>query len=100
MLSSKQRSRLAGLAQSRDCLATLGRAGASPELVERLSVLLAQHELVKLRFGDFKESRAELAAQLAERSGSEIVRSIGNVTVFWKQNPDADKRKIDIEDGV
>jgi RNA-binding protein len=97
MLSAKQRSRLSGLAQSRDCLATLGRAGASPELAERLSVLLAQHELVKLRFGDFKESRRELAAELAERTGSELVREIGNVAVFWRRNPDPEKRKIDLE---
>jgi RNA-binding protein len=97
MLTSKQRSRLAGLAQSRACLATLGRGGASPELAERLSVLLAQHELVKLRFGDFKESRAELAAQLAERTGSELVRSIGNVAIFWRQSPDPEKRKIDLD---
>jgi RNA-binding protein len=96
MLSPKQRARLAGMAQSRDCLASLGRAGASPELTERLSALLAQHELVKLRFGDHLDSKGELAAALAEGTGSELVRLIGNVAVFWKRSPDPEKRTIEI----
>jgi RNA-binding protein len=97
MLSSRQRSRLAGLAQAEDCLVSLGRAGASPELAARLAELLASHELVKLRFADYKESRRELAASLAEATGSELVRVIGNVAIFWKRSPDRDKRKIDLE---
>ena len=94
MLSSRQRGYLSGLAQSQDCLITLGKAGATPELADRLAELLAAHELVKLRFGDFKESRRELAAALAERTGSELVRMIGYVAVFWKPDPDPEKRKI------
>jgi RNA-binding protein len=96
MLNSRQRRYLSGLAQSMDCLVTLGRAGATPELADRLGELLASHELVKLRFGDFKESRQELAKALAESSGSELVRMIGYVAIFWKANPDPDQRKIDI----
>ncbi len=97
MLSSKQRARLAGLAQSQGCLVTLGRAGAAPELAERLAVLLAQHELVKLRFGDHLEEKRELALALAEGTGSEVVRMIGNVALFWKRNPDPEKRKVEID---
>ena len=97
MLSSKQRSLLAGLAQSMDCLVSLGRAGASPELKDRLSALLAQHELVKLRFGDHLDSRREFAEELAKGTGSELVRMIGNVAVFWKRSPDPEKRKIEID---
>lgn len=94
MLKSRQRRHLSGLAQSMDCLVTLGKAGATPELIDRLAELLAEHELVKLRFGDFKESRRELAAALAERSGSELVRLIGYIAVFWKPNPDPEKHSI------
>jgi RNA-binding protein len=80
-----------------DCLATLGRADATTELGDRLNELLGLHELVKLRFGAFKESRRELAVALARRSGSELVRVIGCVAVFWKPNPDPEKRRIDID---
>ncbi|MDP3177732.1 MAG: YhbY family RNA-binding protein [Spirochaetaceae bacterium] len=97
MLDSKTRARLAGIAQTRGCLVTLGRAGASDALVARLGVLLEAHELVKLRFGDSKESRLSVAAGLAERTGSEVVRLVGNVAVFWRRNPDPEHRKIDLE---
>jgi RNA-binding protein len=98
MLSSKQRARLAGVAQTRDCLITLGRQGASPAFIERLSVLLAQHELVKLRFGDHQDSKRELAEELAKGAGGELVRMIGNVAVFWKRSPDPEKRKVEIDE--
>ncbi|HTX73207.1 MAG TPA: YhbY family RNA-binding protein [Rectinemataceae bacterium] len=98
MLTSRQRSRLSGLAQTRSPLISLGRAGASEALVARLGTLLDQHELVKLRFGDFRESRRDLAAQLAARSSSELVTLIGNVAVFWRQNPDPEKRRIELGD--
>jgi RNA-binding protein len=97
MLSSRQRRCLSGLAQSGICLVTLGRSGATPALADRLEALLERHELVKLRFGGFKESRRELAAALAERTGSELVRLIGCVAVFWKRNPDPEKRKIEMD---
>jgi len=97
MLSSKDRSRLASIAQTKDCLISLGRGGASEAFVGRLSALLSQHELVKLRFGDSKDSKAEIASDLAAATGGEIVRTIGNVVVFWKRNPDPEKRTIDID---
>jgi len=97
MLDSKTRARLAGIAQTRGCLVTLGRAGASDALVARLGDLLDEHELVKLRFGDLKESRREAAAGLAERTGSEVVRLVGNVALFWRRNPDPERRKIELE---
>jgi RNA-binding protein len=96
MLSSKERGRLAGIAGNLECLVTLGRAGASPQLAVRLSELLAQHELVKLRFGDFKEDRRELSRSLAEATDSEVVRVIGNVAIFWKRNPDPDSRVVEL----
>ncbi len=83
MLESKQRSRLAGMAQTRADLLQLGRDGASEALAARLETLLADHELVKLRFLDHKNERAALAASLAQSRGSEIVRVIGNTAIFW-----------------
>lgn len=96
MLSSKERSRLSGIAQTRGDLVQLGREGASPALVERLSVLLGQHELVKLRFVDHKGEREALARELAAKTSSELVRVIGNTAIFWRRNPDPDKRKVEL----
>lgn len=97
MLGSRQRSRLASLAQTRPDLVQLGRDGASEGLIARLATLLDDHELVKLRFVDHKGERQELARTLAARTDSEIVRLIGNTAIFWKRNSDPEKRKVEID---
>ncbi len=97
MLSPRQRSRLGGIAQTRRDLVQLGRDGASEALVAQLARTLADHELVKLRFIDHKGERTELARVLASRTDSELVRVIGNTAVFWKRNPDPEKRKVEID---
>lgn len=97
MLTSKLRARLAGLAAKLDPVVMLGRSGASEGVREALAAALESHELVKLRFGDFQGEKKELARDLAAATGSELVRVIGNVAVFWKRNPDPEKRKIALE---
>jgi RNA-binding protein len=97
VLTPKERTRLAGLAQTREALVTLGRQGPTEALAARLDALLADHELVKLRFGDFKEAKRELAAELAGRTRSEVVRIVGHVAVFWRRNPDPERRKVELE---
>jgi RNA-binding protein len=98
MLSSRQRSKLAGLAQDLEPQIHLGKGGASDGIEGQLDKLLTDHELVKLRFVDFKESRHELARELAERTGAELVRVIGNVAVLWRRSHHPEKRRIDLED--
>lgn len=98
MLSPKQRSKLASVAQTLESLASLGKAGLSDAFVARLDVLLGDHELVKLRFGGHKEEKSALAAEIARRTDSELVRMIGNVAIFFRQNPNPEKRKIELGD--
>lgn len=97
MLTSKQRSHLASLAQGLPDLVQLGKAGKSPSLVAQLDRLLDSHELVKLRFSGLKEERKELSRLLAAETRSELVRLIGNTAVFWRRQADPEKRKIDLE---
>jgi RNA-binding protein len=97
MLDSRLRSKLAGIAQTRDALVSLGRAGASDAITAHLDELLEEHELVKLRFVDYKESKQELALELSLRTHSELVRVIGNVAIFWRRNPDPKKKKVELD---
>ena len=96
MLTSKQRAELAALASTLKPIVFLGKAGADEGVAAALDKALADHELVKLRFIDFKGERNELARQLATQSGAELIRVIGNVGVFFRQQPDPKKRKIEI----
>ncbi len=94
MLSAAQRSYLAGLASTKTAILQLGKAGASDAFITQLDTLLTRHELVKLRFVDFKGEKRELSASLAESTGSDLVRVLGNTAIFYKRQSDPEKRQI------
>ncbi len=97
MLTSKQRARMAALASKMNPLVHLGKLGAADGLYAALDKALADHELVKLRFVDFKGTRKELALALAEKTGSELIRVIGNVGIFFRRNKDPEKQLIKLD---
>lgn len=94
MLDSKQRSYLNSISSEQAVVTHLGKAGPSEPFAAQLERLLAIHELVKVRFVDFKEDRKEIARGLAESTASELVRVIGNTAIFYRRNPDPEKRTI------
>lgn len=96
MLDSKTRSRLSGLASTQAVTMHLGKAGAADAVVAQLDTLLDRHELVRLRFADFKDDRREISNDLAARTRSELVRVIGNTALFFRRNPDPEKRVVDL----
>lgn len=93
-LSGKQRSRLRKLAQDLDPVVTVGKNGLSAELIRSADEAFELHELVKVRFSDFKDQVPALAQELAEKTGSVIAGKIGHVVVMYRQNSDPEKRKI------
>jgi RNA-binding protein len=76
-------------AQAQRLKATLkvGKEGLSPQFLRALDELLNHHELVKVKFDEFKEQKKELAPQLAERSRSHLVTRVGNVVVLYRPKP-------------
>jgi len=69
----------------------LGKEGASPALLQALDQELERHELVKVKFTDFKEQKKELAPLLAEKTAARLVMRVGNVAVLFrrrKQQPE------------
>ncbi len=55
---------------------------------------LDHHELVKVRFMDFKEDKKELSATLAERCDAELITILGHQAIFFRQQRDPERRKI------
>jgi RNA-binding protein len=96
MLTSKQRSYLGSIAIEKAVAMNLGRAGASEALAAQLDGLLERHELVKLRFGDHKDERTQLAEDMASKTHAELVRVIGNTALFYRRNPDPERRSIEL----
>lgn len=81
--------RLKGIAQRISNVTRLGHAGVTPAFVAGVSRELANHELVKVKFTDFKDQRHELADQIAAATGSHVVTVIGHVAVLYRKKSEA-----------
>ncbi|HON38923.1 MAG: ribosome assembly RNA-binding protein YhbY [Desulfomonilia bacterium] len=93
-LTGAQRKYLRGRAHGLNPVVQVGKQGITPELIKAVNEALDSHELIKVKFVDFKEERRELSREIAERTSSEAVGLIGNVAILYRQQPDEQKRKI------
>jgi RNA-binding protein len=85
-LSGAEKRSLKARAQTLDALVRVGQAGLSEPLLASMEDALGRHELVKVRFVGLKEERRTLAPELAERTSSLLVQTVGNVAVYFRQS--------------
>lgn len=95
-LTSAQRKQLRAMAHHLDPLILVGKQGASDMLVRATAEALDSHELIKVRFNEFKDEKRDLIETIAFRTGSQLVGLIGHVAILYRQNPDEEKRKINL----
>lgn len=93
-ITSKQRKTLEKLANSLSPIIIVGANGLTPTLQEKVVQCLTQHELIKIKFNDFKDEKAELSNKIAQDADANLVRIIGNTAIFYRQNDDPEKRQI------
>lgn len=72
----------------------VGRNGVSEQLIASVDAALKDHELIKVKFLDFKEEKKEISQEIASTTKSEVVGIIGNIAIFYRQNPQPEMRKI------
>lgn len=97
MLTSKQRSVLKSIAQTEDTIFQVGKGGINDNMTDQLSDALRVRELIKIKVLDNSMvSAGEAAAEIAEKTSSEVVQVIGNKVVLFKRNPN--DPKIDLGD--
>lgn len=87
-MTSKRRSELRSQAQSLSAIVMVGHDGITDGVVSALDSALTDHELVKVRFQDFKEQTKDLSASLAEKTASALVATTGFTAVFYRRNPE------------
>ena len=76
--------RLKGAAQLLDPMLKIGKAGLSDAFVQSVNDALSRHELVKIKFVEFKDQKKVLAPQLADRTASHLIMRVGNVMVLHR----------------
>lgn len=93
-LTGAQRTYLRGLAHGLRPVVMVGKSGVTPELIKAVDEALRIHELIKVKFVDFKEQKKPLSQEISQATSSESVGLIGNIAVFYREQLDEDKRKI------
>lgn len=95
MLTSKQRAALKSIASTEDTILQVGKNGIVDTLVVQVSDALKAREIIKMKVLEGAMlSTAEAAAELAEKTKSEVVQVIGNKIVLFKRNPQHPKIKF------
>lgn len=96
-LSSAQRASLRSQAHHLHPLVQIGKQGLTQNVIASVDVALTAHELIKVKFGEFKDEKRELSEQLAEAVGAHVAGIIGNIAILYRPHPDRDKRKIRLD---
>ena len=78
-------------------LVQIGKQGLTDSARRSVDQALEAHELVKVKFLDFQDQKAKLIDDLATATDSVLVHSIGNVAVLYRQQPDPDRRRIELD---
>ena len=87
MLTSKQRAYLRSLANSAETILQVGKEGISENLIKQVDDALTARELIKGKVLETAPGFAgEIADQLAEATGSEVVQVIGMRFVLFRRN--------------
>jgi RNA-binding protein len=93
-LTGSQRRYLRSRAHHLQPAVQIGKTGLTPTVLAAIDRALQQHELIKVRFQDFKAHKRELSRTIAQASNSELVGTVGHVCMFYRRHPDPDKRTV------
>jgi len=95
-LTGEQQRKLKAKAQNMKPSIQIGKGGLTQGQLERIKHELAHHELIKVKFNDYKAQKTELSQEIVARTGATQVDLIGNTLVLYKQSPYPKKRKITV----
>lgn len=86
-LTQNQKKHLRKLGHALQPVVLIGHQGLTDAVVRETALALEAHELLKVRVrvGE-RDLRDEILSSLAERTGSDLVQTIGNVGLFYKKN--------------
>jgi RNA-binding protein len=93
-LKGFERTHLRGLAHKLKPVIQIGKNGLTEEVVQSICDALAARELIKVKFNEFKEEKKPISTEIEMKAKCEMVGMIGNVSIFFREQPDEAKRRI------
>jgi RNA-binding protein len=95
-LTSTQAKYLRGIAHGLKPVVFIGQKGLTDALIRSTEEAFDSHELIKIKFIDYKEKnqKEEIASALESRTGGHLAGMIGHIAIFYRQHPDPEQQKI------
>jgi RNA-binding protein len=95
-LKGFQKKHLRGIAHGMKPVVFIGQNGITAAVSQAIHEALETHELIKVKFIDFKEKdqKKAIAEAIEQKNHCEMAGMIGHMAIFYRQNKDPEKRKI------
>lgn len=91
--TSKQRKILEKAAHDMQPVVIVGGAGVTDGVMKMIDDSLATHELLKVKFNEYKDEKVELTNDICAKTNATLVRIIGNVAILYREAEKEDDRQ-------
>jgi RNA-binding protein len=97
-LKGYQKKFLKARAHGRKPVVFIGQKGLADNLIGSIHDALNTHELIKVKFIEFKEKqqKIDMAVNIETEASCRLAGMIGHIAIFYRQHPDPEKRKIQL----
>lgn len=95
-LTSKQRKILEKAAHDLQPVVIVGGAGVTEGVISMVANSLKAHELLKIKFNEYKDEKVELTQDICSKCNATLVRIIGNVAILYKEAEKKEDRKYSL----
>ena len=95
-LKGFQKKYLRGLAHNLKPVVLIGQKGLTDDLTKSTDQALEKHELIKIKFNEFKEKdqKAEITEELCQSTKAEVAGTIGHIVILYREQTAPEKKKI------
>jgi len=84
-LTNSERQELKAKAHHLKPAIQIGKNGLTREQIQTIKAHLEHHELIKIKFNDYKSQKEELSKKITEETDSEQIDLIGNTLILYKK---------------
>lgn len=96
MLKGSQRTRLRGMAHGYRPAVQIGKGGLTDSVLAAIDDALTASELIKVQIFTARDERRQISEAIESRLDCECAGTIGRMAIFYRQQPDPEKRIIDV----
>ena len=93
-LNTKQKKYLRALAHDLKPIVYIGQQGLNDAILKDADRALDDHELIKIRFIDYKDEKKALSEKIAAHTGAALLGITGHLACFYRPSPIEKKQRI------